>query len=577
MSELRYEKMLQVLPAVDSPVAVVGGGIAGIWAAYKLIKAGIPTTLITYLDKDRGGIQGSTYRSVGAINTSPLKNNDFASYIDDLGRKCTHPSVVKALQLYLKDEIDELSSIVALKPIKIGLALESESGKYFLQYMYELFESVGGRIINAWVTRLVVDKDSCRGLQYEKNGYIGKLRCRAIVLASGGYAGLYSNSINTSCLGTMLGRFMECGGAATNLEFLFKHGYGNIDTHDLTPTEELAGAEIYDKNKNRIFWLEKLLFEGKGTSTHLPAVKFWLSHRNVNYFIDLSYRPLYLAIYEFNSAIQSQYNQQAAGQISIQYEKDSLEKMLNFFPENSRIAVFEKISGSGKLQLIQYEKFEELKQVSPIEHSKIFQVKPITYFSMGGVAHIDFRTNLKNIYVTGECMHDFGANRIGGLPWGLYLTSGRIIGEQIVNQLKADEKQADFELVLQKSHFNWELLKAIRERLYEYQEKNFSEAQALECIHWFRETRSSLIQNYENLSDSVAWLIVAEAIMQSSLCRRESRGYFFRSDSPCEDENLNKYFSYAWYDQQNNIVKAQLLEVSHFRSQLTDCVGSLIS
>lgn len=43
----------------SSPVAVVGGGVAGIWAAYKLIKAGIPTTLITYLDKDRGGIQGS--------------------------------------------------------------------------------------------------------------------------------------------------------------------------------------------------------------------------------------------------------------------------------------------------------------------------------------------------------------------------------------------------------------------------------------------------------------------------------------------------------------------------------------
>ncbi|BAZ21398.1 hypothetical protein NIES4073_22760 [Kalymmatonema gypsitolerans NIES-4073] len=38
---------------------MVGGGVAGIWAAYKLIKAGIPTTLITYLDKDRGGIQGS--------------------------------------------------------------------------------------------------------------------------------------------------------------------------------------------------------------------------------------------------------------------------------------------------------------------------------------------------------------------------------------------------------------------------------------------------------------------------------------------------------------------------------------
>lgn len=157
--------MNHILPDLDSPVAVLGGGVAGIWAAYKLIKAGIPTTLITYLDKDRGGIQGSTYRSVGAINTSPLTNDDFASYMDDLGRKCAHPFVTQALQQYLKDEIDELSSLVALKPIKIGLALESESGKSFLQYMYELFESLGGRIINAWVTRLVMDENVCQGLQ----------------------------------------------------------------------------------------------------------------------------------------------------------------------------------------------------------------------------------------------------------------------------------------------------------------------------------------------------------------------------------------------------------------------------
>lgn len=566
--------MLKVLPDVDSHVAVVGGGIAGIWAAYKLIKAGIPTTLITYLDKDRGGIQGSTYRSVGAINTSPFKNHDFASYLDDLGRKCTHPSVVKALQLYLKDEIDELSSIVALKSIKIGSALESESGKAFLQYMHELFESLGGRIINAWVTRLVADEDSCRGLQYEKNGYIGKLRCRAIVLASGGYAGLYSNSINTSCLGTTLGRFMECGGTATNLEFLFKHGYGNIDTHDLTPTEGLAGAEIYDKNKNRIFWLEKLLFEGKGTSTHLSAVKLWLSNRDVDYSINLSYRPLYLAISEFNSAIQSKDIQQIIEQKSRKNEEGNLEKLLKLFPRETRNAVLDIINRES--QLIQYETFEELKQFFLIETSKSFRVKPITYFSMGGVAHRDFRTNLKNVYVTGECMHDFGADRIGGLPWGLYLTSGRIIAEQIVNQITADVKQPDFAMDLQLSHFNGELLKAIRERLYEYQERNFSELQAIECIHWFRETRSRLIQNDENLSDSVAWLIVAEAIMQSSLCRRESRGYFFRSDFPCEDEDLNKYFSYAWYDQQNNIVKAQLLEVSHFSSQLTGLKTAMV-
>ncbi|HYW22005.1 MAG TPA: FAD-binding protein [Nodularia sp. (in: cyanobacteria)] len=554
--------MNHILPDLDSCVVVVGGGIAGIWAAYKLINVGIPTTLITYLDKDRGGIQGSTNRSVGAINTSPLTNHDFASYMDDLGRKCTHPFVTQALQRYLKDEIDELSSLVALKPIKIGLALESTSGRYLLQYMYEQFNFLGGRIINAWVTRLIVDKNTCQGLQYETNGYLGKLRCRAIILASGGYTGLYSNSINTSCFGTILGRFMECGGTATNLEFLFQHGYGNIDTNDLTPTEEIAGAEIYDKNKSRVVWLEKMLFDGQGTNTHLQAVNLWKS--STDYFIDLSYRKLYLACYEFNSVIQNKYSQQNVCHKTTISEKDALEKLLKIFPEPARIEVLHKIVYNNYFQLINYEKFQEFKKVFPVEKSRLFQVKPITYFSMGGIAHINCRTNLKNVYVTGECMHDFGANRIGGLPWALYLVSGRIIRDHIVKQLQEDETQLDFDIVLKKSHFNWELLKEIRERLYEYENKNENETYVVECMHWFRKNRSILIENNERLSDAFAWLIVAEAIMQASSSRRESRGYFLRSDFPFEDENLNNSFSYLWYDQKANAVKSRFLEASYF-------------
>lgn len=284
----------------------------------------------------------------------------------------------------------------------------------------------------------------------------------------------------------------------------------------------------------------------------------------MDYLIDLSYRPLYLAVCEFNSKIQSNSIQEKDCQETIISDKKALEKLLRLFPEKARTEVLNQIVCHEKFQVIESEKFQDLKKDFIIEQFIKFQVKPITYFSLGGIAHTDFRTNLKNVYVTGECMHDFGANRIGGLPWGLYLASGRIICEHIANQLQADEKPLDFELVFQKSNFDWQLLKAIKGRLYEYQEKNFSEAHAEECIYWFRETRSTLISKTENLSDSIAWLIVAEAIMQSSLCRRESRGYFFRSDFPLEDENLDKYFSCVWYDRHKNVIKARLLEASSF-------------
>jgi 4-hydroxybenzoate adenylyltransferase len=235
---------------LKADVVVVGGGIAGIWTAYKLAKLGVDTILITYTEVDRGGVQGATRQSVGAINTYPIDNQNFAAYIDTLGCKQTHPSVSATLQNYLKAEIEELSTIVELKPVNIGLALRSGSGKLFLEKMYDLYKSLGGRIVDGWVTRIVADEAHCRGLQFEKSGVIGKIHSKAIVLASGGYAGLYQNSIKTNCYGAILGRYMSAGGAATNLEFVFQHGYGNFDTNDLTPTEELSGAEIYNSTGN---------------------------------------------------------------------------------------------------------------------------------------------------------------------------------------------------------------------------------------------------------------------------------------------------------------------------------------
>jgi len=195
---------IEILPDLETTVTVVGGGVAGIWTAYKLVKAGISTIVITYLEKDRGGLQGSTIRSVGAINTSPIQNPNFASYINELGRGQTHPSVAKYLPNYLNDELEEIEAIFGLKSLKLGKGLKSKSGKTFLEKMYKLFAGLGGHIINGWVTRLVVNEMACQGLQYETQRGRGKVHCHALVLASGGYSNLFSSSIKTGCFGTVL-------------------------------------------------------------------------------------------------------------------------------------------------------------------------------------------------------------------------------------------------------------------------------------------------------------------------------------------------------------------------------------
>ncbi|GEM_PF-2995060 len=551
-------------------VAVVGGGIAGSWVAYQLAKAGIETTLVTYDGLDRGGTQGSSRKSAGAFNLSLLEMDDLDGYLQELGRGQTHPSIAQTLKSHLPRALDELGSLVKLKSIKIGCALASGGGDQLLSELQNRFREMGGSIIHGWVTRLVADASVCQGLQYESAEGIGKLRCGALVLGSGGYTGLFANAIRTNCFGNVLGFYLQCGGLATNLEFLFKHGYGNVDANALTPTEELPGAEIYDNRHERVRWLEQLLFHRQGTKSHLQAVQFWLRNPDTEFFIDLTHRPLYLKLWALNRVIENP--EEISGNPETE-EARLLAELVQLFPETSRAEVLEKLSGWIEARTsIGYFRFEELKPYFKAPAPSKFRVRPLTYFSMGGIGHDRFATNLRNVYVTGEAMHDFGANRVGGLPWSLYLACAYSIVEQITGSLKEAEETEDFELIHKPSRFDAELLRDIQQRLYECQEKELTASRAIECIGWMRQQRDQLDGKTRFLEDGVSWLLVAEAVMQCSLCRAESRGFFFRFDFQAQDESYDQMLTCAWYDAAAKQISAELLPRDRMQARLGQAV-----
>jgi fatty acid CoA ligase FadD22 len=553
-------------PQLRSTVVVVGGGIAGLWTAYKLMNRGISTIVVAYSDRDRGGTQGSTSRSVGAINTTVVKRPDYESYMTELGLSQTHPFAISAIKLYVHEEVEAFAAVFALKPVKIGVALASESGAICMQTLQERFVALGGRMINGWITRIVAGEGHCRGVQYQQDDIAGSILCHSIVLASGGYSGLYPSAMNTHSYGILLGRYLACGGRATNLEFLFRHGYGNIDTNDVTPTEEIAGAEIYNGDRKRELDLERLLFEGQGTATHLQANQLWLRAKEGDYTIDLSHRPLFEA---FKKLIANP-------------SGDGLQSFLALFPVENQPQVrqlLEPVLEQGGEPDATFATFQALKPLRPVEAPRAFRVKPLTYFCMGGAAHVACRTNLRDVYATGEFMHDFGANRVGGLPWALYLSAGRAISEQIAASLSRFSSQPFVEFPVERtdSQFKAQIITFIRRELAEYQERNFSEERATACLERFRQTRQALrSKDVDHISDAACSLLVGEAIIQSSINRRESRGYFFREDFSLQDDALNDQMSCVWYDQREDMVQAKLVHGSSFVAASNEpCPGEM--
>eukprot|EP01083_Nonionella_stella_P007328 21202_1 len=171
---------------------------------------------------------------------------------------------------------------------------------------------------------------------------------------------------------------------------------------------------------------------------------------------------------------------------------------------------------------------------------------------MGCIAHIDFKTNIKNVYVTGEAMHDFGANRVGGLPWALYLVAAGVITQDIQEKMKCGdimiEPPKDFCLSHKKSNFDKGLLSDIQRRMFECLETTTDPKELYRSINWFREQRMALEAKGCELDDAHAWLLLAEAVIVSAINRKESRGCFFRTDYPVSSNMLNDKKSYALLD-----------------------------
>ncbi|WP_020672109.1 FAD-dependent oxidoreductase [Amycolatopsis nigrescens] len=218
-----------------SRVTVVGGGIAGAWLAYRLAQRGVRTVLVS---ADEHSPPLSRQWSPGLVNRRVLdctSDPDTAPQVFADSSTTGDPAYPPMMLERAAKEFGELSRMVEYTPLGPYLrphdpvpGIHLGAGDGVVRAVLDRFEALGGRRVSGRVTELVMDGDLCLGLRYEHEGRPHRIRCGDLVLASGGFCGLFADGVGTNT-GYLLGTYARHGGELANLELFNRFALGNLD------------------------------------------------------------------------------------------------------------------------------------------------------------------------------------------------------------------------------------------------------------------------------------------------------------------------------------------------------------
>ena len=191
------------METVSSDVLIVGAGLAGFTAAVRASEQGAKVLL---LDKSHGPLgDGNILMASGSLRaggksprTDPHELYDFV-----MAEGVAYPALVKSWSETCNRAVDWLiSSGVKVDEGPSGRVWLDQSGEVSLAPVYkkdvgtlalaklkERFERLGGRYLNGVeAQRLIVEQGRVTGVIGDKSGEDVEFRCRATVLATGGFS-----------------------------------------------------------------------------------------------------------------------------------------------------------------------------------------------------------------------------------------------------------------------------------------------------------------------------------------------------------------------------------------------------
>jgi len=359
---------------------------------------------------------------------------------------------------------------------------------------------------------LITDNDICKGaIIYDiVNANIKQIASKTTVIASGGYAGIYTDFTTNSYSNTADGQAvaLKANVELSNMEFVQFHPTALKDSNILI-SESARGEGGYLLNKNHERFINELAPRDEISRAILEKI---LDGEEV--FLDLRHLGV-----------------------------DKIKKQM---PQERRLAL----------------EFSNVKL-----EDELLPINPAAHYSMGGIyTNIDCKTNITNLYAVGECAQSslHGANRLGGNSLLEIVTFGKVAGLNAADacdhiETIDDIKTVQYDKAIDKitNIFNKENKINFYDKKDQLGQIMFNkvglfrdETSLNEALDFVNETINELTQmgiddkekyynknlieylEFENMLD------ISLVVIQAALKREESRGAHFRIDYPNADDKF---------------------------------------